>query len=321
MIKFDEIKNIIEPELKVFNELYEKELSSSNDLLNKVLKYVAKGEGKKIRPILTILSARMVDVDASIEETCYSAVALEYLHTSSLVHDDVIDEATTRRGRDSVNKLWDNKVAVLTGDFILSKVLFCATKTQNLQIVNLISSLGAHLSEGELLQMKLAQNNTFKEEDYFEVIYKKTAVLFETAMQCGVLSVSDDVDKLNALLNYGKNIGMAFQIRDDIFDYYDDKNVGKPTGNDIREGKVTLPLLYALKNADTSLLNRFSQSLTSEDIDFFISYAKQNGGIKYAESMMANYIDSAIQNLSIFPDSFYKDSLISIAHYIIDRNK
>ena len=244
MERLEQIKSPISAEFEVFKQKFDASLQSSNPLLGEVINFIKQRKGKMMRPILTLLMAKLY---GEIEDsTYYAAISLELLHTASLVHDDVVDESDKRRGQSSVNAIYDNKVSVLVGDYLLATSLTNAAMTTDVQLVELVSRLGQALSEGEIIQLSNTNASDFSEDVYFDVIKKKTAALFSTAAEAGARSVksSDEMAKNAAL--FGELLGIAFQIKDDIFDYYKSDVLGKPTGNDMREGKLTLPALYVL---------------------------------------------------------------------------
>jgi octaprenyl-diphosphate synthase len=251
---------------------------------------------------------------------------LELLHTASLLHDDVVDNSMKRRGQPSVNAMFDNKVAVLAGDFFLASSLTLATDTNNLQILRIISFLGRDLSGGEIKQLNTSKQNIIDENIYLDVIKQKTAALFSACSSAGATSVNASEDKVELMRKIGENIGMIFQIKDDIFDYFDDKNIGKPTGNDIREGKVTLPLIYAIRNTNYSDNKRIIEKLSDknfseEDIFEIVSFAKQNGGIEYAERVMEDYRRKTLDLISDMSEGEIKDSFIYLLDYLVKRDK
>jgi octaprenyl-diphosphate synthase len=292
--------------------------------LGEVINFIKQRKGKMMRPILTLLMAKLY---GEIEDsTYYAAISLELLHTASLVHDDVVDESDKRRGQSSVNAIYDNKVSVLVGDYLLATSLTNAAMTTDVQLVELVSRLGQALSEGEIIQLSNTNASDFSEDVYFDVIKKKTAALFSTAAEAGARSVksSDEMAKNAAL--FGELIGIAFQIKDDIFDYYKSDELGKPTGNDMREGKLTLPALYVLNTlkdeAMISLALKIrSLEATSEEIAHFIDYVKTNGGIDYATEVMVNYRNQALQILPQTTSPQLRDALTAYIDYVIERKK
>ena len=324
MNKLEQIKQPISAEFEVFKQKFDNALQSSNPLLGEVINFIKQRKGKMMRPILTLLMAKLY---GEIEDsTYYAAISLELLHTASLVHDDVVDESDKRRGQSSVNAIYDNKVSVLVGDYLLATSLTNAAMTADVQLVELVSRLGQALSEGEIIQLSNTNASDFSEEVYFDVIKKKTAALFSTAAEAGARSVksSDEMAKNAAL--FGELIGIAFQIKDDIFDYYKSDELGKPTGNDMREGKLTLPALYVLNTLkDESMMSLAlkirSLEATSEEISHFIDYVKTNGGIDYATEVMVNYRNQALQILPQTTSPQLRDALTAYIDYVIERKK
>lgn len=318
------IKSPISAELEDFKKHFDTCLSSSNLLLNSVIAHIRQKNGKMMRPILVLLAAKLYNEVRPA--TLHAAVALELLHTASLVHDDVVDESTERRGQLSVNAIFNNKVAVLTGDYLLATALVEVGMTRNYAIIDLVSNLGQDLAEGELLQLSNVSNPEYSEEVYFDVIRKKTAVLFAACMKAGALSVGVDDEKAEYARLFGEYIGLCFQIKDDIFDYYDSKKIGKPTGNDMLEGKLTLPVLYALnstkdKAAEEIAVKVKSGSATTDEIDYLIEFAKQQGGIEYAVQTMLAFKEKALSLLLTLPDTDVKTALVAYLNYVVDRDK
>lgn len=319
-----EIIRPIEQEFEVFKELFDASLQSTNPLLKEVIAYIKQRRGKMMRPILVLLTAKAFgEIGTS---TYHAASSLELLHTASLVHDDVVDESDKRRGQKSVNAVYDNKVSVLVGDYLLSTSLKEASLTGNIKIVNAISKLGQDLSEGEIVQLSTISDSVFSEEIYFEVIRKKTAALFATSAELGACSVdsTDEMVKIACLL--GELIGIAFQIKDDIFDYYTSDTLGKPTGNDMREGKLTLPALYVLNAFEDDEMKKVALRIRSleaapTEIDGFIQYVKEKGGIDYAHKVMMDYRNKALALLPSTVPSEIKDSLTAYIDYVINREK
>ena len=324
MERLEQIKSPISAKFEVFKQKFDASLQSSNPLLGEVINFIKQRKGKMMRPILTLLMAKLY---GEIEDsTYYAAISLELLHTASLVHDDVVDESDKRRGQSSVNAIYDNKVSVLVGDYLLATSLTNAAMTTDVQLVELVSRLGQALSEGEIIQLSNTNASDFSEDVYFDVIKKKTAALFSTAAEAGARSVksSDEMAKNAAL--FGELIGIAFQIKDDIFDYYKSDVLGKPTGNDMREGKLTLPALYVLNTlkdeAMISLALKIrSLEATSEEIAHFIDYVKTNGGIDYATEVMVNYRNQALQILPQTTSPQLRDALTAYIDYVIERKK
>lgn len=311
----------IEAELTNFNSYFKESVSSDNARIQEIINYIMKSDGKRIRPILLLLSAKAC---GQINEITYlSAVTVELLHTASLIHDDVVDESKIRRGRASVNAIYDNKMAVLAGDYFLSTALIKSILTGNIDIISSISRLGRSLAEGELNQLSLAKEVILDENEYFEVIRKKTASLLSICMKIGAVSVNADTDFVRKFEELGEYLGICFQLRDDIFDYFSN-DVGKPTGNDIREGKVTLPLLYALRNAKESESGKMLELIKVADfsdsiVNVLIDFAKSNGGIEYAYEKMDEYRNKALAIINTLPDSDVKEALLNAVAYVIER--
>lgn len=308
-------------ELEIFNKSYKDSVFCENPRIQSIVEHVMKSDGKRVRPILLLLAAKAC---GSINDITYhSAITVELLHTASLIHDDVVDESKMRRGKPSVNAIYDNKMAILVGDFFLSSALIKSVLTGNIDIISSISSLGRSLAEGELNQLSLVKESIVSETEYFEVIKKKTASLLSVCMRVGALSVGaseEEVDRFDLL---GEYLGICFQLKDDIFDYFSN-DVGKPTGNDIREGKITLPLLYALKNAEEPIKSKLieiinSDDFTHENVEMLIAFAKDNGGIEYAYSKIEEYKNKASELISKLADGDVKDALYVALDYVIER--
>ncbi|MCD8541753.1 MAG: polyprenyl synthetase family protein [Bacteroides graminisolvens] len=318
------IKSPIIDELEDFRNLFDHSLSSSNPLLTDVIGHLQQRNGKMMRPILVLLIAKLYGKVSA--QTLHAAVSLELLHTASLVHDDVVDESAERRGQLSVNAIFNNKVAVLTGDFLLATCLVQASKTKNHDIIDVVSKLGQDLAEGELLQLSNINNTEFSESVYFDVINKKTAALFASCTKAAALSAQVDNEKVELARLFGEYIGICFQIKDDIFDYFDNADIGKPTGNDMFEGKLTLPVLFVLNNGAGEEIKRLAikvkQRLAShQEISDLVSFTKDNGGILYAQKEMTKYKEKALDLLSLMPDTEVKESLRLYLDYVVDRHK
>ena len=316
------IKSPIKLEMQLFEKTFGEALSTDNPLLLSVNDYVLQKSGKQLRPMLVLLTAKLCG--AVNTTTIYGALSLELMHTASLIHDDVVDDTLERRGKPSVNARWTNKIAILSGDYILSKALTCATRTDNLPILKSIANVGMQLSDGELLQLVNAQFSETAEANYFTIIRKKTALLFSTCTEVGGLSVNADEESLVHLRNFGEYLGICFQIKDDVFDYSENLKIGKPTGNDIRDGKVTLPLIYALLNTQgverenvLSIIEK--KDFTLENIQFITRFALENGGVEYALERMESFKNKAIEELNGFAESDVKNSLIKCAEYTASR--
>lgn len=303
------IKQPIVTELNDFIDLFNQSLSHSDGLLETALSHIRNRGGKRMRPILMLLMAK--NYGGVTEATQYAAVGLELLHTASLVHDDVVDESEERRGQMSVNASYNNKVAVLVGDYILSTSLLHVSLTHNEIIVQRLARLGQTLSNGEILQLTNTSQDGLSEDIYYQVIERKTAALFEACAAIGAISAGQDPDDVDAAVKFGQNIGIIFQIRDDIFDYYDSKEIGKPTGNDMAEGKLTLPVIYAINSTQDEQMIALARkvkarTITTEEIARLVEFTKQNGGIQYAERRMLDFhreamafIENEVKSLEI----------------------
>ena len=314
----------IEKEMAMFNSHFESQFKSDLPLLDSALRYVNEGTGKKMRPILLLLVAKYLG-NLNIKMLA-SASAMEMLHTASLLHDDVIDESDKRRGRPSVNVAYNNSIAVLVGDYILSQSLNNAATTRDYRIVEELSILGKALTRGELMQLDLQRNGSYSEENYISVIKYKTASLFVCCCACAVYSADADTEMLERFKKFGENIGICFQIKDDLFDYYSN-DVGKPTGSDMREGKITLPALYVLENSNNPILEPIrakltaSQFLDENEIGQLIRISIEEGGIGYAENMIERYRSEA---LALLPDDIsdeLREALTAYIDYVIKRDK
>ena len=317
------IRDTIAPELEALTRRIDDALGSSNPLMNSVVSGYLKSKGKMIRPILVILTAKLLgEVN---DRVMAGAAAVELLHNASLIHDDVIDESKLRRGRPTVNSRWDNHIAVLVGDFFVSSSLQQALSTDDIRVVSSIANLGRLLSLGEIDQIYNARYHCLDEAAYLEVIRRKTASLFVSCIEIGGYAVDATEQQLAPMRRYAELLGLCFQIKDDIFDYFSDEKIGKPTGNDLREGKVTLPLIHALENtshprhAEMVALAR-KEALDTDEINALIAFAIENGGIEYAEAAMRRMRDEAVGLLSGFPRSEVTESFIALLDFIISRD-
>lgn len=318
------IKQPIEQDLDNFVALFNESLTHDDGLLGSVLTHIRQRGGKRMRPILILLTAKNFGTVSNATQN--AAVGLELLHTASLVHDDVVDESKERRGQASVNASYDNKVAVLVGDYILSTALLRVSLTDNKRIIQILAELGRTLAAGEILQLSNIQNQEFSEEVYYQIINNKTAALFEACSKIGALSAGADEEAVKAAAKFGQNIGMIFQIRDDIFDYYDSKEIGKPTGNDMVEGKLTLPVIYALNNTHLEAMQTLARkvkagTVNSDEIAVLVEFTKEQGGIDYAVHKMEEigreariFIEQYVKEKAI------KDALTAYLEYVIQRN-
>lgn len=292
----NQIRQPITTELEDFISMFNSTLSHANGLLSQALDHIKNRGGKRMRPMLILLIAK--NFGDVTEVTQRSAIGLELLHTASLVHDDVVDESSQRRGQASVNATYDNKVAVLVGDYILSTALLNVAMTGSKEIVSYLARLGQTLSNGEILQLTNISNQDISEQVYYDVIRQKTAALFEACAGIGTLSVGASPEIVEEAKRFGSNIGMIFQIRDDIFDYYESPEIGKPTGNDMAEGKLTLPVIYAVNNSEDPAIRQLAykvkeQTVTADEIATLVAYAKEHGGIEYALSRMKEFYSQA----------------------------
>ena len=327
MATIADIRRPVEAEWKQFERLQSECLQSDNKLQQKVLSYISARSGKQLRPLLVLLSAKMCN--PVTDKTLRTAVALEMLHNASLVHDDVVDSSDTRRGADAVHTRWTNKVAVLAGDYMLAKVIGLVAEVRNTQILEIVSQLGRSLSSGELVQLHVGQSMWISEEQYYRVIELKTARLFQACAEAGAESAGCTPRPRNALCEYGRMLGLCFQIKDDIFDYSDLEEIGKPTMSDLRDGKVTLPLIIALQRApqpEAQAIMAKSESLQNnaqEDeariLEEIKSFVLRFQGDEYAVQRMMEYKKRAIEALSVFHDSEIKESLLHLLDYAINR--
>ena len=317
------IKEPISAELEDFISLFNQSLSHDEGLLSQVLVHIRLRGGKRMRPMLILLMAKNFGRVSSV--TQHAAVGLELLHTASLVHDDVVDESSERRGQASVNALYDNKVSVLVGDFILSTALLYVSKTHSEVIVRYLSELGRTLSDGEILQLTNIQNEAITETAYYEIIKRKTAALFEACAAIGAESAGASHDDVEAARKFGQNLGIIFQIRDDIFDYYDSKEIGKPTGNDMLEGKLTLPVIHALKstgNTEMMMLARKvkAREVKQSEINQLVAFTKENGGIEYADQQMWKFHADCMRFIDErVGESAIKTALKAYLNFVIER--
>ena len=323
MNQLDDIRASLAPDLKLMEDCIRRQLATGNPLMQTIIDGCLRSKGKQIRPILVFLSARVLG--GITDRVVSGAASLELLHNSSLIHDDVVDQSSERRGDSTINSVWDNHVAVLVGDFFVSSALQLAIKTENVAVVETVTGLGKTLSLGELDQIYNAMHGELSEENYLSVITLKTASLFKACARTAADALGVNDERSRALVRFAELLGLCFQMRDDVFDYFSDPAVGKPTGNDLREGKVTLPLLHVL--ADESLpmheaMNTLvrSGSLNEGEIETLTTYAKTYGGIEYTYARMAELRAEGVAALGCLPDSEDKRRLIAIFDYIITRN-
>ncbi len=321
MEKIKEVKENISNELDTFNSIFNSAFATDDILLKQMLDHVLKQKGKQIRPILTISFAKLIG--EANKQTFYGTAAIELLHTASLIHDDVIDESTKRRNSPSVNAVFDNKKAILVGDYLLTKAMHFMAETENMEMIKSITSIAKLITEGELLQLQLAYSLP-TETEYLDIISKKTAILFYISASVAAISTSTNGTERTAIENFARYLGMCFQIKDDILDYTKNAEIGKPIFNDIREGKITLPLLHAFELMPTEdrnylMRNIKSNCFNSEIISLIYNSIFKYKGIEYATEKMEEYHKKAIAELAIFPDSIEKNALITIADYLIVR--
>jgi len=324
MTTINKIKSPIEQELKDFEPYFKKSLQSEIPLLATILNYLYRTKGKQLRPIFVFLSAKLHGETNEFSQL--AACSVELLHTATLVHDDVVDESYERRGSFSINALWRNKLAVLVGDFILAKGLQLQLEHKKYNFLHLISRAVQDMAEGEILQMKKSRKLDITDETYFEIIRKKTASLIATSMAIGTASVTDNEEAAEKMYRIGQDVGIAFQIKDDIFDYQAKGILGKPTGNDIKEKKITLPLLYVLNNSKAAERSRILGLIKKKNknttvVNELIQMVIQKGGLDYSEQKMMEFRDKAISGLLEFPECEARSSLIELMEYIAIRKK
>lgn len=324
MISLREIKSPVEEHFKEFDIRFKEAMRSSVPLLDRVTGYLVKRKGKQIRPLFVFLSAQAC---GQINDSTYRAASLiEILHTATLIHDDVVDDSNKRRGFFSLNALWQNKISVLVGDYLLSKGLLLSLDNEDFHLLQIVSEATREMSEGELLQIEKARRLDIKEDIYYEIIRKKTASLIASCCAAGAASVGSDKEIIKKMHAFGELTGMAFQLKDDLFDYNKSFNTGKPTGIDIKEKKMTLPLIYTLNNAGWADKRRIiytvkNHSNDSEKVWKLMEEVREKGGIAYAENKMLEYRDKALEMLKQFPSSPSLEALHSLVTYTIERQK
>ena len=318
-----DIKATIAEEMSVFEKKFRQSMKTQVLLLDKIMGYIVKSKGKQIRPILVFLTA---GVSGGIKDATYRAATLiELLHTASLVHDDVVDDSSHRRGFFSINSLWKNKIAVLVGDYLFSRGMLLSVEHGDFELLRIFSDAVKEMSEGELLQIDKARKLDITEELYFEVIRQKTASLIASCCASGACSAGADEEAIEKMKLFGEKVGIAFQIKDDLFDY-GTAEIGKPVGIDIKEKKMTLPLIYALNNASWKEKRHIiklikNKSDKPEKVREVIDFVKKSGGIEYTTNVMQNFYQEAEEILKDFPDSDYKTSLSKLVKFVIDREK
>jgi len=320
-----QIKLPIEYEMELFEKKFLLSMASKVSLLNRITHYVVNRKGKQMRPMFVFLIAKMINNGELNERTYRGASVIELIHTATLVHDDVVDESNKRRGFFSINALWKNKIAVLVGDYLLSKGLLLSIDNDDFDLLKIISVAVREMSEGELLQIEKTRKLNITEAIYYKIIRQKTATLIAACCAMGAKSVNASKEEVEVMRKFGELIGMAFQIKDDLFDYGSEK-IGKPTGIDIKEQKMTLPLIYALNNCSSKekswIINLIKNHNTNKKrVKELIDFVKTKGGLNYAVSKMKEYQQEALQILQKYPDTPYKDSLILMVNYVIERKK
>ena len=323
MKEIEKIKFPIKKEMELFEAKFLKSMNSNVPLLNRITHYVVNRKGKQMRPMFVFLTAKMITNGVINEKVYRAASVIELIHTATLVHDDVVDSSYMRRGFFSLNALWKNKIAVLVGDFLLSKGMLLCIDNDDFDLLKLISKSVKDMSQGELLQIEKARRLDIDEEIYFEIVRKKTASLISSCCALGASASGVSKDKIDQFSNFGEKIGIAFQLKDDLFDY-GEKKIGKPTGIDIREKKLTLPLIYTLNNSSKSQKRWLINCIKNHNNDKkvvkeVISYVKESGGIEYTVLKLKSFQKAAIDTLNDYPDNQYKQSLIELVNYVIER--
>ena len=323
-VRLEEIQSFIQEDINSFEKLFRESMRSKVMLLDKIMTYIVKRKGKQIRPMFVFLSARL---HGTVNESTYAGASLiELLHTATLVHDDVVDDSNYRRGFFSVNALWKNKIAILVGDYLLSRGLLLAIDRGEFRLLKIVSTAVREMSEGELLQMEKARRLDITEEVYYEIIRQKTASLIASCCAVGAASVGMNDEVVQKMKLFGENIGMAFQIKDDLFDYETSIMIGKPVGIDIKEKKMTLPLIYALNNTNSKEKGRIinivkNESHKTSKVKEVIQFVHQSGGIAYANEVMRSYQQKAYDMLDEFPESDIKVPLKKLVEFTINRTK
>ncbi|MBN1132200.1 MAG: polyprenyl synthetase family protein [Bacteroidales bacterium] len=324
MLSLDEIRRPVAEEMKAFEKRFKNSISSSVPLVNIVINYILRRKGKQMRPLFVFLVSKMV---GTITESTYTAASLiELLHTASLIHDDVVDESFERRGVFSINAIWKSKIAVLLGDYLLARGLLVSIHNREFELLEIVSDAVREMSEGELLQIQKARRLNIDMETYYEVIRKKTATLIASCTACGAKAASAGDEVVKSLYEIGINIGMAFQIKDDLFDYQPVGIIGKPTGNDIREKKFTLPLIYALNHCDAvekrQMLRRIRTGKSNGKlVKEVVQFVDRNGGLQFADDKMQEFKSKAIAGLDLFPESDARTALKNLIEFTVSRKR
>ncbi|HGY54322.1 MAG TPA: polyprenyl synthetase family protein [Caldithrix abyssi] len=322
--EIDKIKAPFLKDLEEYDRVFHEILASNVKLIDTIVKYVVRHKGKRLRPLLVIMSARLVG--EATRETYLVAAIIELLHTASLVHDDVVDDAEIRRGFPSINAVWKNKVAVLMGDYMLSKCLIGATDTGKIEVMKILADVSKRLSKGELLQIEKSRKLNISEEEYFEIISNKTAALISAASALGAMSTTNDEKAINNLKSYGENLGIAFQIKDDLLDYYGHQKIlGKPVGNDMKDKKITLPLIHAFSQASKDDIKKVKKYLKrgvgKKEIKYIIDFAERHNGIEYAKDMYLQYAARAKESIRDYPETKVREAMYHFVDYVIQRKK
>ncbi|MEJ2595818.1 MAG: polyprenyl synthetase family protein [bacterium] len=324
MDTLSQINGTLSAELKAFNRVFREAVRSKVPLLDVIMKYILRSKGKQLRPLFVLLSARM---HGEINESTYRAATLiELMHTATLVHDDVVDDSFQRRNRFSVNYLWRNKIAVLAGDYLLSRGMLLALENKEFNLLGIVSGAVRDMSEGELLQLEKARKLDISEEIYFQIIRQKTASLIASCFATGTASVTKDQDLIDNMHKIGKYAGIAFQIKDDLFDFENGNKAGKPAGIDIKEKKMTLPLIYLLSSASQSEKRRIIRivkryNTNEEKVGWLIHRVRESGGLDYAKRRMDEYKEKSLELLRQFPDNPGRQSMVSLIEFLVERDK
>ena len=319
----EEIRRVIEPELDHFEKHFSRYLKSNVPLLDRIIRFILRTKGKQVRPILVFLTSKALNSEVT-EKTYRAASLMELLHTATLVHDDVVDESMYRRNFFSINALWKNKIAVLTGDFLLSKSLLLCVDNNDIDLLKFMSEAVKKMSEGELLQIEKARKLDITEPIYYQIIFQKTAILLATCCACGAAGAGANETQIKAMFDFGHNLGMAFQIKDDLFDYTTSNWIGKPVGQDIRQRKMTLPLIHTMSVVSESERKWIKKTLKrnnkkKEKVRELIALIKAKGGVEYATQKMNDFVAKAEKNLTLLEESVYKSNLKELMYFVINR--
>ena len=326
MSRLEDIKKPVKGQIAEFEQVFKKSMKSKVPLLDKVTRYIVKRKGKQMRPLFVFLSANMVNSNSVSKSTFHAASLIELLHTATLIHDDVVDDSYERRGFFSLNALWKNKISVLVGDYLLSQGLLLAIDNSEFDLLRIVSNATREMSEGELLQIEKARRLDIQEPVYFEIIRKKTASLIASCCAAGAASSGADNETIEKMRLFGENVGIAFQIKDDLFDYQKTRKTGKPNGIDIKEKKMTLPLIYMLEQVSSLERRKHIHTIKrksddTESVAKLISQVNESGGIEYAQNRMTEYRDKALEMLDEFPDNTFRSSLRDLVIYTTERKK